>query len=178
MAVKSGEKVLEIGFASGCALKELAAAGENGRAYGLENTPQMIKLTEGRLQKAGLEQRVTLTEGDARRLPYSDGQFNAVYMSGTLELFDTPDIPRVLAEIRRVLKKGGRLVVASLSRQGKEKSLFVRLYEWLHRRSPGYFNCRTIYPAESIKKAGFVIIKAETRRVAGVAPYEIVLAAR
>ncbi len=178
LSAKSGEKVLEIGFATGSALKEIATAiGEKGRAYGIEIAPRMIELTQKRLQKAGLEKRVSLSQGDARRLPYSDRQFNAVYIAGTLELFDTSDIPMVLGEIKRVLKKGGRLVVSSLSRRGKESSLFVRSYDWLHRRFPRYLNCRTIYPTEAVARAGFSITQTEPFKVAA-APYEIVLATK
>jgi demethylmenaquinone methyltransferase/2-methoxy-6-polyprenyl-1,4-benzoquinol methylase len=179
LSAKSGEKVLEIGFATGSALTEIAAAiGEKGRACGIEIAPRMIELTKERLQKAGLEKRVSLCQGDARRLPYSDRQFNAIYISGTLELFDTSDIPVVLAEIKRVLKKGGRLVVSSLSRHGKESSLFVRSYDWLHKRFPKYLNCRTIYLADAIEKACFSVLQAEPFKVAGVAHYEIVLATK
>jgi demethylmenaquinone methyltransferase/2-methoxy-6-polyprenyl-1,4-benzoquinol methylase len=179
LSAKSGEKVLEIGFATGSALVEIAAAiGEKGRACGIEIAPRMIELTKERLQKAGLEKRVSLCQGDARRLPYSDRQFNAIYISGTLELFDTSDIPVVLTEIKRVLKKGGRLVVSSLSRNGKEGALFVRIYEWLHRRFPKYINCRTIYPANAVLKACFSVLETEPFKVAGVASYEIVLATK
>lgn len=177
LAVKAGEAVLEIGFGTGYALKEIAAAvGQNGRAYGIDITPQMLKIADNRLKRAGLKERVTLTEGDARKMPYPDDEFDAVYIADTLELFDIPDIPRVLREIKRVLKSGGRLVVASLSRQGKESSLFVRFYEWLHRTWPKYFNCRTIYVAASIKEAGYRIARADSLVVAGLVPYEIVLA--
>ncbi|HEX77625.1 MAG TPA: methyltransferase domain-containing protein [Dehalococcoidia bacterium] len=69
----------------------------------------------------------------------------AIYMASTLELFDTPDIPRVLQEIKRVLKPRGRLVVASMSREGHENSKFLRFYEWLHQRFPRYASCRPIY---------------------------------
>ena len=179
LAAKKGEKVLEIGFATGSAIKEIVAAiGEKGCACGIEITPRMIELTQKRLQKAGFERRVSLCEGDARRLPYSDRQFNAVYIAGTLELFDTPDIPVVLAEIKRTLKKDGRLVVSSLSREGKEKSLFIRTYDWLHCRFPKYLNCRSIYPIEALKKAGFAILQAEPFKLAAVAPYEILLATK
>jgi demethylmenaquinone methyltransferase/2-methoxy-6-polyprenyl-1,4-benzoquinol methylase len=179
LSVRRGEKILEIGFATGGALMEIAATiGDKGHAYGIEIAPRMIEITQKRLQKAELEKRASLCQGDARRLPYSDGQFNAVYMASTLELFDTPDIPLVLVEINRVLKEGGRLVVSSLSRQGNEKSFFVRSYEWLHRRFPKYLNCRTIYLADAIKKANFAVLVDESFKVVGVVPYEIVLATK
>jgi len=77
-------------------------------------------------------------------------------MSFTLELFDTPEIPKVLAKIKRVLKPKGRLGVVSMSREDG-KSLLLRLYEWAHKKFPQYVDCRPIYVAESIKDAGFEI---------------------
>lgn len=177
LAVKPGEVVLEIGFGTGYSLKEIASSvGENGKAHGIDITPQMIKTAANRLKRAGLRERVTLTEGDARKMPYPDDKFDAVYIADTLELFDTPDIPKVLREIKRVLKESGRLVVTSLSRQGKEGSLFVRFYEWLHRTWPKYINCRPIYVAEAIKDAGYEITRTESFSMAGLVPYELVLA--
>lgn len=177
LAVVSGEIVLEIGVGTGYALREIAAAvGPDGRACGLDITPRMLELTEKRLRRAGLTDRVELVEGDARKIPFEDGKFEAVYMASTLELIDTPDIPRVLGEIRRVLKSGGRLCVASLTREGREKSLFVRIYELLHRIFPGYASCRPIYLEDSLREAGYRINKSEEYLLCSFAPWRIVVA--
>ena len=71
--------------------------------------------------------RVKLTCKDALVLPYPDNMFDAVFLSFTLELFDTHEIPEVLKEIKRVLKPKGRLGVISLCKDDK-RSLFLRLY--------------------------------------------------
>lgn len=177
LAVVTGETILEIGVGTGYALKEIGAAvGPDGRAYGLDITPRMLELTEKRLRRAGLIDRVDLFEGDARKIPFEDGKFEAVYMASTLELFDTPDIPKVLGEIRRVLKSGGRLCVASLTREGREKSLFVRIYELLHRIFPRFASCRPIYVEDSLKEAGYRIKKSEEYLLYGFLPWRIVVA--
>ncbi len=177
LAVVSGEVILEIGVGTGYALKEIAAAvGPNGRACGLDITPRMLELTEKRLRRAGLSDRVDLFEGDARKIPFEDGKLDAVYMVSTLELIDTPDIPKVLGEIRRVLKSGGRLCVASITREGREKSLFVRVYELLHRVFPGYASCRPIYVEDSLKDAGYQINKSQEYLLYGFTPWRIVVA--
>jgi len=177
LSITPGEVVLEVGVGTGYSLKEIAnSVGENGKAYGIDVTPQMLELTKKRVKKAGLMDRVELCEGDARRMPYQNGKFDAVYMASTLELFDTPDIPGVLNEVKRVLKPSGRLGVASLTREDREGSLFIRFYEWLHRKVPKYANCRPIYVEKLVKDAGYQIIKNEGVIVLKIAPWRIVVA--
>jgi len=101
--VQEGETVLEIGFGSGHCLKRIAeSVGQTGKAYGVDISSGMVEVTKRRLEKAGLMGRVELYCRDAARLPYKDNTFDAVFMSFTLELFDTPEIPKVLEEIKRV----------------------------------------------------------------------------
>lgn len=177
LAIREGESILEIGFGTGCALVEIARrVGGSGRACGLDLTPEMITRARRRLEKQGLVGRVELCEGDARKMPYEDGLFDAVYMSETLELFDTPDIPVVFAEIRRVLKVRGRLVLSSMPKEGHEGSLVWRVYEWLHRTLPQVASCRPIYVEDSVTSAGFEIATTEEMKIAGVFPTKIVMA--
>ena len=177
LSVKEGEAVLEIGIGTGFSLQEIArSVGTAGKAYGLDITPEMLMLTEKRLRKAKLMDRVELKEGDARTIPYEDNMFDAVYMAATLELFDTPDIPRVLGEIKRVLKPGGRFGVASLSKEGKESFWFTRFYEWMHRKFPKYASCRPLYVERTIKDAGFEVVKREEFMIMKLVPMKLVIA--
>lgn len=174
--IKKGEVVLEIGFGTGHCLKKMAElVGEDGRVYGIDISAGMVKVSKKRLEKAGLLDRVKMCCGDASELPYEDNKFDAVFMSFTLELFDTPEIPKVLSEIKRVLKPGGRLGVISMSKEGG--GLLIGLYEWFHERFPRYVDCRPIYAGQSIKEAGFKIKYKEEVRLFGL-PGEIVIAVK
>ena len=177
LSVAPGEVVLEVGVGTGYSLKEIAnSVGENGKAHGIDITPQMLGITRKKVKKAGFIDRVELYEGDARSMPYQNGKFDAVYMASTLELFDTPDIPVVLSEIKRVLKPRGRLGVASLTKEGREGSLFIRFYGWLHQQVPKYANCRPIYVEKLIEDAGYQITKTEDFILLKIAPWRIVVA--
>jgi len=177
LSVKEGEAVLEIGIGTGFSLEEIArSVGAAGKAYGIDITPQMLRLAKKRLRKAELMDRVELHRGDARTMPYEDNMFDAVYMAATLELFDTPDIPKVLGEIKRVLKPSGRFGVVSLSREGRENFWFLRFYEWMHQKFPTYASCRPIYVEQTIKDAGFDIVKREDFTILKLVPWKLVIA--
>ena len=160
LGVRPGETVLEIGFGTGHALVALAqAVGDTGKVYGIDISEGMRDRARLRLENVGLSHRVVLACGDANELPYSADFFDAVFMSFTLELFDTPEIPVVLGECRRVLHSGGRLSVVAMAK-GEPPGVMERLYEWAHRKWPRYIDCRPIYPAHALEEAGFRIQEA------------------
>ncbi len=174
LEIAEGEAVLEVGFGTGHCLKQIAeAVGEAGRVCGVDLSAGMLEVSQRRLDRAGLLDRVSLSCGDATDLPYADEEFDAAFMSFTLELFDTPEIPMVLSEIKRVLKPNGRLGVVSLSREDGT-SLMLRLYEWMHQRMPQYIDCRPIYVEQALKKAGFHVVHSEKEKLWGL-PAKIVV---
>ncbi len=177
LSAGEGETVLEIGFGPGHCMRRLAeSVGRTGKVYGVDISSGMLEVTRRRLDKARLIDRVELYCCDASSLPYDDNTFDAAFMSFTLELFDTPEIPRLLEEVKRVLKPRGRIGVASMSKEDGE-SLLLRLYEWAHRKWPKYVDCRPIYLEQSLRDAGYEIRKKEKVKLFGL-PGEIVVAAK
>ncbi len=171
--VREGERVLEIGFGTGTCLIELARrVGVEGRVFGVDMAEKMLELARHKLVDDGLEDRVELTCADAEILPYSADSMDAMFMSFTLELFDTPDIPIVLAECGRVLRPGGRLAVVGVSKAGDDGTI-VHLYEWTHKHFPNFLDCRPIFVRDALKAAGFHIESAESKSM--WVPVEIVL---
>ncbi|MCP4360472.1 MAG: methyltransferase domain-containing protein [Chloroflexi bacterium] len=169
-----GETLLEIGPGTGQSL--IAAArmiGNNGRIVGIDLSLGMLRVAQKRLWRANLQDRCSLACGDGLTLPLGTNSVDGVFICFTLELFDTPELPLVLAEIRRVLGDNGRLCVVSLSKE--EAGTAVRLYEWFHNKIPRYIDCRPIYCHRLLAAYGFQTRSVCQEKMWGL-PVEIVLA--
>jgi demethylmenaquinone methyltransferase/2-methoxy-6-polyprenyl-1,4-benzoquinol methylase len=175
LAARPGETVLEIGFGTGHCLVSLAnAVGVTGRVTGLDISDGMLAIARERLREQGLSDRVDLHLGDAANLNFIEASsLDGVFMSFTLELFDNPEIPRVLQECHRVLKPGGRLAVVAMTKTDPP-GLAVRLYEWFHEHMPDYADCRPIFARQALEENGFEIRDRSVSSMWGL-PVEIVL---
>ena len=174
LAPAPGECLLEIGFGTGHVLVELArAVGTTGRVIGIDISENMVAQASELLQQENLADRVTLDCGDAEDLPYPSDSLDGIFMCFTLELFDTPEIPRVLAQCKRALRPGGRIVVAAVSKEAKPGFVLLA-FEWTHRHFPNLLDCRPIYARHALEAEGFVV---EDSRVESMwVPVEIVRA--
>ena len=158
LAVQPGERVLEIGYGTGHALVELAGAvGDAGAVVGVDISRGMHEVAEGRVAEANAADRVELLVEEVPPLPLEAAGFDAAFLSFTLELFDQETIPEVLAEIRRVLRPGGRLGVVAMATtpEGDRESVLTHTYRWMHRHFPHIVDCQPIDAAALVRDAGF-----------------------
>ncbi len=114
-AIRPGESVLEVGCGTGeLTGRARARAGPTGLVCGIDPSAEMIAVARQKAARGGLgiDYRVAAVEA----LPFPDATFDIVLSS--LMMHHLPDDlkPRGLAEVRRVLKPGGRLLIVDFKR--------------------------------------------------------------
>lgn len=106
IAPKPGERILDVAAGTGTSSAAIARTGATVVAVDL--SPGMIEVGRRRHPK------IEFVEADAERLPFGDDEFDAVTVSFGLRNVQHPHA--ALAEMYRVLKPGGRLVICEFSR--------------------------------------------------------------
>jgi SAM-dependent methyltransferase len=109
LALRPGERVLDIGCGPGLLALEMAeAVGAEGRVHGVDLSPSMLAIAGRRRGTPGAAP-IVLEEADASSLPFPDESFDAVVSTQVYEY--VADMPAALAEARRVLAPSGRLLI-------------------------------------------------------------------
>jgi ubiquinone/menaquinone biosynthesis C-methylase UbiE len=121
-----------------------------GVVAGVDFSPGVVERARRQLHARVTEGRLELRCADAAALPYPDGRFTKACTVNTIYFW--PDARAVLAEFRRVLADGGRLVVSFSSKETAEKLPYTR---------HGF----TLYEAEEVRAllqaAGFRDVRIE-----------------
>lgn len=112
-----GEIVLDLGSGAGIdALIAAAKVGPEGKVIGVDMTPEMLSAARKNARAAGANQ-VDFREGRLEDLPVEDASVDAVTSNCVINL--VPDKALVFAEIARVLRTGGRLVISDVVLDGE-----------------------------------------------------------
>jgi len=167
LGLKPGDHVLEIGFGTGHSLVALArAVGSDGVVGGIDISDGMSEVSRRRLNSEGVMDQVSLCLADGAKIPFCGGSFDAIFMSFTLELFDTPEITKVLIQCKQILKDGGKMVVVNIAKTNRPK-IPERIYEWFHAKFPVLVDCRPIKTKIAFQEAGFPIKNLKTEKMWG-----------
>jgi SAM-dependent methyltransferase len=108
--ISEGEAVLDTGCGAG--VDTIVAAmmvGPSGTVTGIDLVPQMLVKAKENTKMIGLK-NVTFVETSAEKMPFQDADFDVVISNGVFNLI--PDKVSALAEAVRVLKPGGRFMIA------------------------------------------------------------------
>jgi len=126
-AVRPGMRVLDIAGGTGDLAREFARkAGANGEVWLTDINPAMLARGRDRMIDAGLQ--IPVTQCDAEQLPFPDRHFDLVTVAFGLRNMTHKD--RALAEMVRVLRPGGRLLVLEFSRVWKPMERLYDLYSF------------------------------------------------
>lgn len=166
------DDILEVATGTGAQLVELARRNPQGHTVGVEVAAGMLSKTRRRLAARGLD-AVEVLDADARQLPFTDESFGLIANSYMLDLLPRDEIPRVLAEFRRLLRPGGRLVMSNMT-LGERRA--HRVWDALYARGIVLTaNCRGVLAAPVLAELGFTDIEREYASQLGF-PTEIVIA--
>jgi len=110
--LKEGDHVLDLGSGSGMDVFVAALkVGNSGHVSGVDMTDEQLEKSE-RLRKENNFDHVSFHKSYIEKLPFPDSSFDAVISNGVINL--CPDKEKVFAEVARVLRPKGRMVIADI----------------------------------------------------------------
>ena len=125
------EHVLDLCTGTGdLAMAASRAQPSAARVIGVDFSGAMLRVGHGKLRRARLDDRVTMVQGDATRIPLADGSVDAVTIGFGIRNVERMD--DACAELHRVLKPGGRLAILEFAEP--TTPVFGGFYRWYVRR--------------------------------------------
>ncbi|OEF97294.1 bifunctional demethylmenaquinone methyltransferase/2-methoxy-6-polyprenyl-1,4-benzoquinol methylase [Vulcanibacillus modesticaldus] len=114
MNVRVGDNALDVCCGTADWTIDLANHSKTGKVIGLDFSKNMLNVGEKKVKSLNLDKQIVLQYGNAMDLPYEDNTFDHATIGFALR--NVPDIEKVLSEMTRVVKPGGKVVSLELSK--------------------------------------------------------------
>jgi ubiquinone/menaquinone biosynthesis C-methylase UbiE len=168
LAIRDGEKILEIGFGTGKAISHLIMqSGGAGNVVGIDLSMGMCQRTKTTLLRNSGLQCPALIQGDGCYVPLKSTVFDAIFLSFTLELLSAENIVNCLNECKRLLVSDGRLGLVCLLAE-QTASIAEQIYTRLHEKIPHLLDCRPIPITTILVNAGYAVNTMEKFSLGGI----------
>lgn len=164
LAERPPGRLLDVGCGTGNLAFALRAWGVRPERYlGVDLTPEMLRVAAEKLRAGPPPWPARLLAADASALPLRAGSFDTVVSASSLHYW--PEPRRALAEVRSLLRPGGRLLLLDWARDTLPMKLLDR---WLRLTGSGHHHVHTAAEcARLLEGTGFAIRRAARRRLRG-----------
>ena len=166
--IRPGERVLDVGCGTGdVTLAAARRVGPAGVAYGIDAALEMVDVARSKARRRGLPAQFMVEPVEA--LSFSDGSFDVVVSSLMMHHLPGELRRRALAEIRRVLRPGGRVVIVDLQAMSRsprpwEPGWMVTRLHRLGTSSPVEVQASIKARATLLNEAGFHAVESGSTR--------------
>lgn len=151
-AIQNGEKILEIALGTGLNFVEVLKRNPEGWVHGIDVSTKMVERARKKIYKTG-QKNYTLHLCDCRHLPFDDEAFDVIMTEYLLDILPVEDFIPILLECKRVLKEGGRIILANMT---KGEKWVNQIYEELYKLKPPLLaGCRGVMSQPFLKEIGF-----------------------
>jgi ubiquinone/menaquinone biosynthesis C-methylase UbiE len=172
--IVNGQTIVEVAVGTGLAFHEIVKRNPGGSNLGIDLSPGMVAKSKRRLAKLP-DAKYSLATGSAFALPAESESVDVLVNNYMFDLIRYQDMHKVLAEFRRVLKPGGKLVLVNMTVGETAPS---RIYDRIYRISPKTMGgCRGVRLASLLAGRGFAVQVREYHQQM-LFPSEVILAVK
>jgi len=152
--INDGQHILEVAVGTGLGFYEIVQRNPNGANIGVDISPGMLQKAEKRLGQLSAV-NYELKIGNAFNLEEKGDHFDLLVNNYMFDLIAFDEMDAILEEFKRVLKKGGKLILVNMT---EGQAFGCGIYSLLYRLSPKSFGgCRGVKLSDKLQQNGFEI---------------------